>query len=116
MKLFDMQHFPASCYSRPLMMIMMMMMMTNMTLASDARVRTRSHICTSIIPMIPTHSEEQTFHVTTQFCQPSVFSCLIGRFSQFPQTDVKNAGRVRAVKTYEGGRVLAPHILNLYTW
>jgi len=54
---------PASCYF--LLLMLMMIMMVNVALPSGVRIRYRPHICTSIIPMIPTRGEKHSFHLRT---------------------------------------------------
>ena len=61
MKPFSMRPSPASIYFP--FLTLMLIMMTNVALPSDARIRNRSHICTSINPMISTRGVKHTFHV-----------------------------------------------------
>lgn len=61
MKPFIMRTSPASCHF--LLLTLMVVMITNMALPSDARIRNRSHISTSITLIIPTRGEKHTFHV-----------------------------------------------------
>jgi hypothetical protein len=55
-------------YFHPLMLLTMVVTI-NVALPSGARIRNRSHICTSIIPMIPTRGENTHF-TDEKICLP----------------------------------------------